>query len=192
MGVMKATDQVTIVEVEGGDTTELKTKVEELNNNLTASNSTVFRFGVNENGEYGYVVTDSEGADSVVPFSGKLKTDLLWENTNPTREFNAQTIGIDLSEYDSVFIDYDCHVLNQEQYPINTKVFVKNGEKGCLGAVQTTYGYFYGARLVTVSNDNIIFGDFYYVGIHTGENAKTNYMGVPQRIYGVKKEIVFE
>ena len=34
MGVMKATDQVTIVEGGIGDTTELETKVEELNNNL--------------------------------------------------------------------------------------------------------------------------------------------------------------
>ena len=150
-----------------------------LNNNLTASDSTPFRFGVNENGEYGYIVTDSEGADSVVPFSGKLKTDLLWENQNPTSAFNAQTISIDLSEYDSVFIDYDCHVLNPEQYPIDTKGFVKVGEKGCLGAVQITYGYFYGARLATVSNDNIIFGNFYYVGIHSGETAQSNYMGVP-------------
>ena len=34
MGVMKATDQVTIVEGGIGDTTELEAKVEELNNNL--------------------------------------------------------------------------------------------------------------------------------------------------------------
>lgn len=35
MGVMRATDQVTIIEGGIGDTTELETKVEELNNNLT-------------------------------------------------------------------------------------------------------------------------------------------------------------
>lgn len=35
---------------------------------MVASDSTPFRFGINENGEYGYIVTDSEGADSVVPF----------------------------------------------------------------------------------------------------------------------------
>lgn len=38
------------------------------NSNLIASDNTTFRFGVNENGEYGYIVTDSEGADTVIPF----------------------------------------------------------------------------------------------------------------------------
>ena len=27
-----------------------------------------FRFGKNESGEYGYIVTDSEGADTIIPF----------------------------------------------------------------------------------------------------------------------------
>ena len=35
MGVMRATDQVTIVEGGIGDTTELETKIDELNNNLS-------------------------------------------------------------------------------------------------------------------------------------------------------------
>ena len=38
---------------------------------MVASDNTPFRFGVNENGEYGYIVTDSEGADSVIPFKNK-------------------------------------------------------------------------------------------------------------------------
>lgn len=42
-----------------------------VNNSLVASDNTPFRFGVNENGEYGYIVTDSEGADSVIPFKNK-------------------------------------------------------------------------------------------------------------------------
>ena len=41
MGVMRATDQVTIVEGGIGDTTELETKVEELNNNLASSSNYV-------------------------------------------------------------------------------------------------------------------------------------------------------
>lgn len=35
---------------------------------LTASDNTPFRFGVTASGEYGYVVTDSAGADTVIPF----------------------------------------------------------------------------------------------------------------------------
>lgn len=40
---------------------------------LTASDNTPFRFGVTDNGEYGYIVTDSEGADTVIPFSNVKK-----------------------------------------------------------------------------------------------------------------------
>lgn len=39
-----------------------------LNRKLTASDNTPFRFGVTASGEYGYVVTDSAGADTVIPF----------------------------------------------------------------------------------------------------------------------------
>ena len=44
MGVMRATDQVTIVEGGIGDTTELETKVEELNNNLTNINNNQIKY----------------------------------------------------------------------------------------------------------------------------------------------------
>ena len=45
------------------------TDISALNESLVASDNTPFRFGVNENGKYGYIVTDSEGADAVIPFS---------------------------------------------------------------------------------------------------------------------------
>lgn len=45
----------------------------EVSGNLTASDNTPFRFGVNEDGEYGYIVTDSAGADTVIPFSNAKK-----------------------------------------------------------------------------------------------------------------------
>ena len=45
---------------------------------LTASDSTPFRFGVTADGKYGYIVTDSEGADTVIPFS-EGSADSLYE-----------------------------------------------------------------------------------------------------------------
>lgn len=47
-------------------------QISELNSNLRAADSTPFRFGVNGNGEYGYIIQDSEGADTFFPFK---KTD---------------------------------------------------------------------------------------------------------------------
>lgn len=52
--------------------------------NLTASNGVPFKFGVNETGEYGHIVTDSEGADTFIPFSGKYRLQVIeaMQNTN--------------------------------------------------------------------------------------------------------------
>ena len=48
-------------------------EIASVNSNLTASDNTPFRFGVNGDGEYGYIVTDSAGADTVIPFSNAKK-----------------------------------------------------------------------------------------------------------------------
>ena len=75
--VIKNTSVLTLEEINAGTEAELADKVpnanalKEVNNSLVASDNTPFRFGVNENGEYGYIVTDSEGADSVIPFKNK-------------------------------------------------------------------------------------------------------------------------
>lgn len=46
-------------------------ELKEQKESLTASNGVLFKFGINENGEYGHIVTDSEGADTFVPFKKK-------------------------------------------------------------------------------------------------------------------------
>lgn len=43
----------------------------ELNGKLIASDKVPFRFGVNSNGEYGYIITNPAGADTVIPFSSE-------------------------------------------------------------------------------------------------------------------------
>lgn len=42
-----------------------------LNGKLIASDNVPFRFGVNSNGEYGYIITNPAGADTVIPFSNE-------------------------------------------------------------------------------------------------------------------------
>ena len=52
---------------------------------ITAENGTVFQFAYDESsGEYGHIVTDSEGADTFVPFSGKYRLQVIGalQNTN--------------------------------------------------------------------------------------------------------------
>lgn len=51
--------------------------------NFVATDGTEFRFGKNEKGEYGYIV-EQDGADTVIPFSGKYKNQIVGalQNTN--------------------------------------------------------------------------------------------------------------
>lgn len=55
----------------------IKDGFDEVNSNLTAD-GTPFRFGKDSNGNYGYIIKDEDGADSVIPFRsidyGKIYT----------------------------------------------------------------------------------------------------------------------
>lgn len=49
---------------------------------MTAADQTPFRFGVNENGEYGYILTDEDGADAVILFSKDLVLTQVTSSSN--------------------------------------------------------------------------------------------------------------
>lgn len=58
----------------GLNATTAQGAIDELNSSLIADNGTNFKFGYNSNTEeYGYIVTDSEGADTFYPFSNAQK-----------------------------------------------------------------------------------------------------------------------
>jgi hypothetical protein len=71
--------------------------VSELNSNLVASDDTPFRFGVTEDGEYGYITTDEGGADTVVPFKSKSSYKVV-EVT--TIDFSTGSKTISMTDYD--------------------------------------------------------------------------------------------
>ena len=54
-GKTESHEMEALPEQQGGDTTELEAKVEELNNNLTASDSLKFRFATDGEGNYGFL-----------------------------------------------------------------------------------------------------------------------------------------
>ena len=94
MGVMRATDQVTIVEGGIGDTTELEAKVDELNNNLTA-NSQSFKFAF-QDGQYGYMINE-EGVETFMNFANSVITPVIFTlngyygGANPANETYTAT-----------------------------------------------------------------------------------------------------
>lgn len=84
--------------------TELKSEIDDvtdtINSNLVASDGTQFRFGVDEDGKYGYITTGEDGADTVTPFRnigdenvwyvyvGTISTGITGDN-NRTYTFNT-------------------------------------------------------------------------------------------------------
>ena len=54
-----------------------------------------------------------------------LEPVLLWENSNPTAEFDAQTISLDLTEYAGVVIDFNRKTTEQT---LQTRFYMKRND----------------------------------------------------------------
>lgn len=104
MGVMKATDQVTIVEGGIGDTTELEAKVEELNNNL--SNKLKYYITINRSTDAnGCLWIGTQGDDGAIPISaiwlgdGWKECTITSYSSNNIKNFGARIRNHDGSFY---------------------------------------------------------------------------------------------
>ena len=105
------------------------------------------------------------------------KLEFLWENPNPTANFNAQTIelGVNPNDYQLIVI---CAIDNSILTPYMYSALVKDIElKQCIGG--TNHGW---ARLVEYTDSGIKFGDAMNP---TGTNSTSAY-AKPYRIWGVK------
>ena len=126
----------------------------------------------------------TDGGETWSNFSGGL--DLLWTNPNPTSAFNAQTLSIDLSGYESVVIQSKGWFENAEYTPL--KILVpKNGNQYIIAGNQHNYtesgkindsiGVY--MRLVTVNDDGITFTNAY-----VSDSQTNNQACIPLEIYG--------
>lgn len=97
MGVMKAADQVTIVEGGIGDTTELEAKVEELNNNLTIDGDYKFKVGKDGDGNVCYYGADG----SLIPFKKESAKSLNLTTIDEWQDYTNFSILSD--DYNSLF-----------------------------------------------------------------------------------------
>lgn len=59
---------------------------------------------------------------------GGMQYDLLWTNPSPTAQFNAQTISLNLSEYDYILVISE-HANNLPKYPRSNVLVKVGGEK---------------------------------------------------------------
>ena len=108
---------------------------------------------------------------------GKIQMDLLWVNASPTSSFAAQTISLDLSTYDLVFVRCRCN---------DNSILSEFGAKdGYLSTIQRDtsgdQGY---QRKFQVSDTGV-----YFQGVSGYEGGFSTSMDgymVPFDIYGIK------
>ena len=108
--------------------------------------------------------------------------DLLWENENPTSSFTSQSVSLDLSEYNLIYIYF---------YPVNTETYrassiIRVGEINQLLSVGSSYMR---RRTVDATDiSKITFGGGTYLGtISTWSSSDASC--VPNQIYGIRGQI---
>lgn len=115
--------------------------------------------------------------NEVLPPTASEYKKLLWTNSNPTTAFAAQTISLDLSDYDIIEMKYQRTISEQSTLTI----IIHLGERGVAYYINGTV---IGDRRVDVSTTGISILDCY------SNNTVNNEFLIPLKIYGIKYERV--
>ena len=118
-----------------------------------------------------HALTGNGGTEDLEPV-------LLWTNNNPTADFAAQTISLDLNDYVGALVEFK----NTET--ITSRVYVKKDDsKTSFGSGYTTTSAGVG-RNISITNDGVTFGN--------AKDATTNSNSalIPTTIYGIKEYVV--
>lgn len=101
----------------------------------------------------------------------------LWENASTTSNFAAQTIALDLSEYQAVYVE--C-LRSTESQVVSGRILLDVG--GISGYIMgTTNQFAVTRREVTVTTTGVTFTGFYSANTSNGTSNE-----IPYRIYGIK------
>ena len=139
------------------------------------------------NGDYLRIVTPggssqrASAANLINALGGIEYKKLLWTNPNPSSNFTAQTVSLDLTEYDAVEIQ--CKNLASSDYMIGTLFRIKKGDKGLLLSNAATNRE---RDVHSVSNTGIEFSGGIIYNTYGGAQSTDNSRVIPIRIYGIK------
>ena len=119
--------------------------------------------------------------------SSLIKHKLIWTNPN-TSAFAAQTINIDVSPYDAIYIDFlpstdDGSV----QRAVPNQIIGKGGTVYISYSTTKSGGFpWVTTRSITVSDNSIVFSDCTQQQNNGSNYSNVNYRIVPYKIYGIK------
>lgn len=130
-----------------------------------------------------YHAINGEGTGPVPPVED-LSPVLLWTNPNPITAFAAQTIALDLSEYDSFIVEYI--VSTETDTPLSfygKKNSSYNNWTG-IGGLNGGSTNARGRGITNINDTGITFSDSYE------GSSVNNKQYIPNKIYGVKEYVV--
>ena len=123
---------------------------------------------------------------------GNMTPVLLWENASPTSAFSAQTISVNINDYDSIYVYW--LPSSNNSYRHGTHFLKKDGTKyyedwysayATYENFQSAY-FFHRGFTLNFEDNTIVFGSGYLVEIN-GQNKSTREdRMIPYRIYGIK------
>ena len=117
-----------------------------------------------------------------------MQMEQLWENASPSSEFAAQTIALDLSDYQSFIIVLRGYATSSAYF--STFVEMGTGMTNILVSTQNVAAanakISFGQRNVTINSTGFTFNDACSKGPDGTSATTSNKYNVPYRIYGIK------
>lgn len=150
-----------------------------------------------------YPVTNIFVADGIdVDFEANIRTrsysnekrmldrkKLLWENASPSSQFKAQTLDMDLSDYDSVEIEYTNFASTEQLILADKKDVVKNRLVPLVSwnnLDSSGNNIVVRSRVVTATDGGVEFKTAYGKGTTETSVEQSNTYIIPIKIYGIK------
>ena len=114
---------------------------------------------------------------------GGVKMDLLWTNPSPTSSFDTQTVSINLSNYNLIFISF--RISTGE-----TNVLNMFFEKGTTTVMNMALDYIYHRYITASSDSGITFGVGQRRNSYAASPTTQNTILIPYQIYGVNMSYI--
>ena len=106
-----------------------------------------------------------------------IQSSLLWTNSDATQSFSAQTIPLNLTDFDAVLVGFCVNTSYSTR--VSSQIVLKNGHESDLSNVLTG-GTTVRNRGVTVSDSGVTFSAGYQNG------SSNNTASIPRWIWGIK------
>ena len=115
---------------------------------------------------------------------GVTELELLWENPNPTTEFEPKTIELALSQYKSFWIQWKVNDSITEYFDVYANA--KDMTLGAIGYMDHFASIV--ARTFSVTDTGVVFGRATQIAFSNSQSTirTNNWVALPYKIYGKK------